>query len=413
MMQPYPWHAHAKSHQTGSEARGASEAVNASEAGTGSETTPWSETGSEFDTDPVLNLQDRSEGSGSDGASGEVGDEDGASEADTREPALRISKLSIAWSSYTAPVFDLTLHNPELWVRFEDLLLRRTNWLTLSEHGFPPPYHGGSIFPHPSPPEEATKVATAGGRLRSWLGGDEWREILGSEGRKHSGVGANSSAFLGFKRPKLRRLDCVGDCCIHFVSEPLDGLPIVPPIRLNGTQLTALLDAAFDEWGEGEPLDFEEVGTAIVRGLSKALMDKLVDLHVTEHVLDKARTLQDALKAHIQEYFLRAGFKMSGDERLQLLKVKPVADRAGKIWKTVLKGLDDSHFVDGANAPKGDDESGTGTGGGGGGGEGGGENFGGGEGVWRALQTCWDLAHTIDADVSKDVRDGAPMGNGQ
>jgi len=84
-----------------------------------------------------------------------------------------------------------------------------------------------------------------------------------------------------------------------------------------------------------------------------------------------------------------------------------------KIWKTVLKGLDDSHFVDGANAPKGDDESGTGTGGGGGGGEGGGENFGGGEGVWRALQTCWDLAHTIDADVSKDVRDGAPMGNGQ
>ena len=85
----------------------------------------------------------------------------------------------------------------------------------------------------------------------------------------------------------------------------------------------------------------------------------------------------------------------------------------------MLKGLDDSHFVDGANAPKGDDESGTGTGEGGGGGggggegEGGGENFGGGEGVWRALQTCWDLAHTIDADVSKDVRDGAPMGNGQ
>ena len=77
----------------------------------------------------------------------------------------------------------------------------------------------------------------------------------------------------------------------------------------------------------------------------------------------------------------------------------------------MLKGLDDSHFVDGDNgdnAPMGDEGSGTG-----GGGDGGGESFGGGEGVWRALQTCWDLAHTIDADVSKDVRDGAPMGNGQ
>ena len=30
----------------------------------------------------------------------------------------------------------------------------------------------------------------------------------------------------------------------------MDGLPIVPPIRLNGTQLTAVLEAAFMEWGE-------------------------------------------------------------------------------------------------------------------------------------------------------------------
>ena len=113
LKQPYPWHPKPDQRgHTGSEAANASAVANASEAANASKTAPWSEMGSEFDTDPVLNLQDLSKGS--DGAYGEEGEEDGASEADTREPALRISKLSVAWNSYTAPVFDLTLHNPEV-----------------------------------------------------------------------------------------------------------------------------------------------------------------------------------------------------------------------------------------------------------------------------------------------------------
>ena len=195
-----------------------------------------------FDSDPILNLKSSKRTSSAAGKGGLGEDEGGEGNAsdekenqvddDFREPALRIEKLHIAWNSYTAPVFDLTLHNPEvgwhqhrcpcpvqrtrhcaalsngvvffsflppfvifiscrsvcrrlcrqkaatitiativtiattttvvqLWVRFEDLLLRHTNWQTLSEHGFPPPYDGGSIFPHPSPPEDVAN--------RRWL----------------------------------------------------------------------------------------------------------------------------------------------------------------------------------------------------------------------------------------------------
>mmetsp|Transcript_61258 Transcript_61258/g.168062 ORF Transcript_61258/g.168062 Transcript_61258/m.168062 type:complete len:311 (+) Transcript_61258:107-1039(+) len=166
-----------------------------------------------------------------------------ATGAEDRLVAMCVDDFSMGWSSYVAPVFDMHFKNPEVWVRFEDLLLRRNNWKTLSEHGFPPPYDGGLAPPEP---------------------------------------------------------------------KPLGGMQIMPPVKLDGQQLTKLLEDAFFEWGGGGPIDFEDMPSAVMHALMKAALDKLDEVdEVADQVLARARMLRGTLKDSLQHYIAESAHLLS------------------------------------------------------------------------------------------------------
>mmetsp|Transcript_61256 Transcript_61256/g.168054 ORF Transcript_61256/g.168054 Transcript_61256/m.168054 type:complete len:391 (+) Transcript_61256:107-1279(+) len=246
-----------------------------------------------------------------------------ATGAEDRLVAMCVDDFSMGWSSYVAPVFDMHFKNPEVWVRFEDLLLRRNNWKTLSEHGFPPPYDGGLAPPEPKATKRWWNVAgwrLGGDRVGACVGeggGGARDEAAGGDAgklgeRQGRGGAARQDDHTLFKRPRLRRWECVGECTIHFVSQPLGGMQIMPPVKLDGQQLTKLLEDAFFEWGGGGPIDFEDMPSAVMHALMKAALDKLDEVdEVADQVLARARMLRGTLKDSLQHYIAESAHLLS------------------------------------------------------------------------------------------------------
>mmetsp|Transcript_18255 Transcript_18255/g.38288 ORF Transcript_18255/g.38288 Transcript_18255/m.38288 type:complete len:183 (-) Transcript_18255:146-694(-) len=98
----------------------------------------------------------------------------------------------------------------------------------------------------------------------------------------------------------------------HTPLKPLGGMQIMPPVKLDGPQLTKLLEDAFFEWGGGGPIDFEDMPSAVMHALMKAALDKLDEVdEVADQVLARARMLRGTLKDSLQHYIAESAHLLS------------------------------------------------------------------------------------------------------